>query len=64
MVEERGNLRCVCRSVLARARAEGIELYCRQCKRPVLIPYTALRGADNTIRFFREWRHREARRKP
>lgn len=64
MVEERGNLRCVCRSVLGRTTAEGIELYCRQCKRPVLIPYAALRGAEDVIRFFQEWRRREGRRRP
>ena len=64
MVEERGNLRCVCRSALARATAEGIELYCRQCKRPVLVPYASLRGAEDVIRFFQEWRRRQGRRRP
>ena len=33
--------RCVCGSLLARLRPEGVELKCRRCKRVVLIPWAS-----------------------
>lgn len=33
--------RCVCGSLLARLRPEGVELKCRRCKRVVVIPWTS-----------------------
>lgn len=33
--------RCLCGSLLARLRMEGVELKCRRCKRVVIIPWGA-----------------------
>ncbi len=33
--------RCVCGSLLARLRPEGVELKCRRCKRVVLVPWSS-----------------------
>ena len=33
--------RCVCGSLLARLRPEGVELKCRRCKRVVLVPWAS-----------------------
>ena len=62
--EERDELRCVCNSLLARAAEDGIELYCRRCKRAVIIPYGELAGAESLILFFRDWKRREKKRQP
>lgn len=34
--------RCLCGSLLARLRIEGVELKCRRCKRVVIIPWDAV----------------------
>lgn len=33
--------RCLCGNLLARLRADGVELKCRRCKRIVVIPWEA-----------------------
>lgn len=33
--------RCVCGSLLARLRPEGVELKCRRCKRVVVVPWSS-----------------------
>lgn len=34
------DLRCLCGSLVAKVRKEGIELKCRRCKRVALIPFS------------------------
>ena len=33
-----GDCRCLCGSLLARVRGDGVELKCRRCKRTLLVP--------------------------
>lgn len=35
------DLRCLCGSLVAKVRKDGIELKCRRCKRVALIPFSA-----------------------
>jgi len=41
--------------LLLRVNATGIEVYCRRCERPLLIPFAELGGKDQLVRFMREW---------
>ena len=34
--------RCTCGQLVAKLRADGVELKCKRCKRIVLIPFAAL----------------------
>lgn len=38
--------RCACGSLLARLRADGIELKCRRCKRIMLVPWSDVENGD------------------
>lgn len=38
--------RCDCGHLVAKLRANGVELKCKRCKRIVLIPYTAEPGVS------------------
>jgi phage FluMu protein Com len=36
--------RCECGQLIAKVRAQGLELKCKRCKRIVVIPFSAIEG--------------------
>lgn len=41
-----GDIRCVCRQLLAKWCASGLEVKCKGCKKTALIPFSCIEGWD------------------